>query len=64
VASQRPGTRTSAHPIEVFIGWSLAICLHPSGAWRSSRRHRAVLVCGYVILGFVGVLSVLHIVAA
>jgi hypothetical protein len=46
--------------IERAIGRSLAIWTHPVGAWRRpSWRVRLVLVVGYVLAGYVGVLSTL-----
>jgi hypothetical protein len=51
----RPSNR-----LEIIMGRSLAICLHPVAAWLSrSQRKRLVLVGGYVGAGYVLVLIAL-----
>jgi hypothetical protein len=51
----RPSNR-----LEIMIGKSLAICLHPMAAWLTrSQRKRLVLVGGYVGAGYVVVLIAL-----
>jgi hypothetical protein len=47
----------------MVLGRSLAICLHPRGAWRSSRRKRVVLVSGYFMAGYAATLTVLAFLA-
>lgn len=42
---------------EVIIGRTAAVCLHPVAAWRSTMRaHRALLVAGYFLTGYVATL--------
>jgi hypothetical protein len=58
--AERPSNR-----LEIMIGRSLAICLHPVAAWLSrSQRKRLVLVGGYVGAGYVAVLLALLLLAA
>ena len=52
----RPSTRT-----EIFIGRSLAACVHPWAAWRLSSWERLRLIGGYLIIGYITVLGVLAI---
>ncbi len=47
-------------PLEIAIGRGLALCLHPTAAWRIvSARGRALLVAAYVGAGYLAVLGVL-----
>jgi hypothetical protein len=56
----RPSNR-----LEIMMGRSLAICLHPVAAWLSrSQRKRLVLVGGYVGAGYVAVLIALLLLSA
>ena len=58
--AERPSNR-----LEIMIGRSLAICLHPVAAWLSrSQRKRLVLVGGYVGAGYVAVLLALLLLSA
>jgi len=42
---------------EVLIGRSLAACIHPLAAWRSTARSfRVLAVAGYFAVGYVAVL--------
>jgi hypothetical protein len=50
----RPATRT-----EIFLGRSLAACVHPWAAWRLSSWERLRLIVGYLIIGYITVLGVL-----
>ena len=53
----RPASRC-----EVFIGRSLAMCVHPFAAWRSRARSVRVLVlAGYFAAGYVSVLAALFV---
>jgi hypothetical protein len=46
--------------LEIAIGRGLALCLHPTAAWRIvSTRGRAILVGAYVGAGYVVVLAAL-----
>jgi hypothetical protein len=60
---QRPDRPSNR--LEIAMGRSLAICLHPVAAWLSrSQRKRLVLVGGYVGAGYVAVLLALLLLAA
>ena len=49
---------------EVFLGRSLAVCVHPHAGWRlAAPRYRAVIVGGYFAIGFVVVLTALALLA-
>lgn len=54
-------TTTSANIFELFLGRSLACCLHPFAAWRvKPRRVRAGILAGYIAAGYVaGVIALL-----
>jgi hypothetical protein len=57
-----PTTRDdrAATRIETLIGRGVAVCAHPSAAWRLEHRQtRLLLVGGYFVIGFVGVLTAL-----
>jgi hypothetical protein len=57
-----PTTRDdrAATRIETLIGRGVAVCAHPSAAWRLEQRQtRLLLVGGYFVIGFVGVLTAL-----
>ncbi|HET9361782.1 MAG TPA: hypothetical protein VFO58_18650 [Vicinamibacterales bacterium] len=44
----------------MLIGQSLAACVHPIAAWRSTARSfRVMLLAGYFTAAYVGVLSAL-----
>jgi len=46
--------------VEVAIGWTLAVGLHPLIAWRvCSRRGRLFIVLGYFTAAYVAVMAVL-----
>jgi hypothetical protein len=54
-SKDRPSNR-----LEIMIGRSVAICLHPVAAWLSrSPQKRLVLVAGYVGAGYIVVLIAL-----
>jgi hypothetical protein len=49
--NDRPSSR-----YEVFIGRSLAMCVHPFAAWRSTVRSvRALILAGYFAAGYLAV---------
>ena len=49
-----------ASPTEVFVGRSLAMCVHPVAAWRlSSVRGRLLVIAGYAAAGYTGVFAAL-----
>jgi len=55
----RPSNR-----IEVLIGRSVALCVHPLAAWRSrSRIDRALLLISYFAISYAVVFSLLHALA-
>jgi hypothetical protein len=56
----RPSNR-----LEITMGRSLAICLHPMAGWRSSsQRKRFVLVGGYIGAGYIVTLVALRLLSA
>jgi hypothetical protein len=60
---QRPDRPSNR--LEIALGRSLAICLHPMAAWRSSsHRKRLALVGGYVGAGYVATLIALRLLSA
>jgi hypothetical protein len=60
-----PVKNRPSHRIEVLIGRSAALCVHPLAAWRSPRRSdRALLVISYFAISYVVVFGLLHAVAA
>jgi hypothetical protein len=60
-----PAKDRHSHRIEIVIGRSAAICVHPVAAWRSSARaDRAVLVTSYFTISYVIVLGLLHALSA
>ena len=59
-AHRRPSNR-----IEVVLGRSAALCVHPLAAWRSrSRIDRVLLVTSYFAISYVIVFGLLHALAA
>jgi hypothetical protein len=53
----RPST-----PLEVLIGRSLAMCVHPCAAWcRHSTRGRAFIIAAYVVASYVVVFALLTV---
>jgi len=62
VDNMAPATRCPSHRLEVLIGRSAALCIHPLAAWRSrSRIDRALLVIAYVGISYAIVLGLLHV---
>ncbi len=60
-----PAHKRPSHVLEVLIGRSAALCVHPIAAWRSrSRNDQALLVASYVAISYVVVLGLLHAMAA
>jgi hypothetical protein len=63
--SMAPARNLPSNRIEVLIGRSAALCVHPLAAWRSrSGRDRAMLLISYSALSYVIVLGLLHVVLA
>ena len=47
--------------VEILMGRSAALCVHPLAAWRSrSRRDRAVLLMSYFAISYAIVFGLLH----
>ena len=45
---ERPST-----PLEIRIGRSIALCVHPSAAWRTqSNKRRALVIIAYVVASY------------
>jgi len=60
-----PAHKRPNHRLEVVIGRSAALCVHPVAAWRSrSRNDRTLLVISYVALSYAIVFSLLHAMSA
>jgi hypothetical protein len=55
-----PAHKRPSHRLEVLIGRSAALCLHPLAAWRSRSTDRALLLISYFALSYVIVFSLLH----
>ena len=59
-ARNRPSSR-----VEVLVGRSAALCVHPLAAWRSrSRIDRALLLISYFAISYVVVFGLLQVLAA
>jgi hypothetical protein len=57
--------RKGPHPLEVLIGRSAALCVHPFAAWRSPlKKDRALLLISYVAISYVVVFGLLHVISA
>lgn len=57
-----PPTNDRPSPLEIVIGRSLALILHPYAAWRSPfRRDRVVLVSSYFLASYAIVLGALSL---
>jgi hypothetical protein len=59
-----PARNRHNHRLEVLIGRSAALCIHPIAAWRSRSSDRALLVASYVAISYVIVFGLLHVLAA
>jgi hypothetical protein len=60
-----PAHHRHSNRIEIVIGRSAAICVHPVAAWRSaSRSDRAVLVISYFAISYVLAFGLLHVLSA
>jgi hypothetical protein len=55
-----PAPKLPSHRLEVLIGRSAALCVHPLAAWRSRSTDRALLLISYFALSYVMVFSLLH----
>jgi hypothetical protein len=50
----------SANRWEILAGRTLAACVHPTAAWRSTvRSFRVLLVAGYFAAGYLGALAIM-----
>ena len=57
--------RPHSNRVEVLIGRSAAICVHPFAAWRSpSRNDRALLLISYFAISYAIVLGLLQVLSA
>jgi hypothetical protein len=57
-------TQSASSRIEILIGRSLAMCVHPYAAWRShSTRGRVFVFCAYLAASYAAVLGVLELTA-
>jgi hypothetical protein len=60
-----PAHRRQSNRIEVLIGRSAAICVHPLAAWRTtSTSDRAVLLISYFAISYAIVLGLLRVLSA
>ena len=60
-----PAHKRPSHRLEVVIGRSAALCIHPIAGWRSrSRNDRALLLVSYFALSYVIVFGLLHAISA
>jgi hypothetical protein len=60
-----PAKNRPSHRLEVLIGRSAALCVHPLAAWRSpSRSDRAMLLISYFAVSYGIVFGLLHAVSA
>ena len=55
----------SGHRLEVLIGRSAALCVHPLAAWHSPlRSDRALLLISYLAISYAVVFGLLHAISA
>lgn len=60
-----PAHKRPSHVLEVLIGRSAALCIHPVAGWRSpSTKDRTLLVISYFALSYVIVFGLLHVISA
>ena len=60
-----PARNRSSNRIEVLVGRSAALCVHPLAAWRSrTRKDRALLLISYIAISYVIVFGLLHVISA
>jgi hypothetical protein len=59
-----PARNCPSNRIEVLIGRSAALCIHPLAAWRSRSTDRALLLISYFALSYVIVFGLLHVISA
>ena len=56
-----PAGNLHSNRIEIFLGRSVALCVHPFAAWRSpSRIDRALLLISYFAFSYVTIFGLLH----
>ena len=59
--SMPPANKRPSHRLEILIGRSAALCVHPLAAWRSPlRRDRILLLVSYFAISYVVVFGLLH----
>jgi hypothetical protein len=60
-----PVRTRASNRVEVLIGRSAALCVHPLAGWRSrSRIDRALLLLSYFAISYVVVFGLLHVISA
>ena len=47
----------SSSKLEILIGRSLAVCIHPQAAWRAGAKGRVPLLLGYFLAGYAVILA-------
>jgi hypothetical protein len=56
-----PARNRYSNRIEILLGRSAALCVHPFAAWRSrSRADRALLLISYFAISYVTIFGLLH----
>lgn len=56
-----PARNRHSNRIEMLLGRSAALCVHPFAAWRSpSRTDRALLLLSYFAISYVTIFGLLH----
>jgi hypothetical protein len=65
VSSMAPAHYRPSNRIEVLIGRSAALCVHPLAAWRSqSTSDRAMLLISYIAISYAIVFGLLQVLSA
>jgi hypothetical protein len=65
VGRMAPANHRHSHRVEVLIGRSAALCVHPLAAWRSpAKSDRAMLLISYFALSYVVIFGLLHAISA
>jgi hypothetical protein len=60
-----PALHRQSNRIEILLGRSAALCLHPLAAWRSrAKADRVMLLVSYVAISYVVVFGLLHVISA
>jgi len=56
-----PARNRHSNRIEILLGRSAALCIHPLAAWRSpSRTDRVLLFLSYFAISYVTIFGLLH----